>query len=52
MTNPIDVTTALAKGARDGGVRIFANLQVTAIHTTASRVTGVETPDTATIDAD
>ena len=42
--NPTDVTQALAKGARAGGVRIFERTQVTAITTDRGRVSGVETP--------
>ncbi len=43
QTNPIDTTTALAKGARTGGAQIFEDTKVTAIHTRAGRVTGVAT---------
>ncbi len=42
--NPADVTQALAKGARQGGVRIFENVAVTGIRTERGRVTGVNTP--------
>jgi len=42
--NPTDVTQALAKGARTGGVRIFERTPVTAITTERGRVTGVVTP--------
>ena len=41
--NPADVTQALAKGARMGGVRIFEQTRVTAIHVQAGAVTGVGT---------
>ena len=41
--NPADITQALAKGARNGGVRIFEKTRVTAIDTKAGRVTGVQT---------
>jgi glycine cleavage system T protein len=41
--NPIDVTQALAKGAKMGGARIFEDTKVTAVHTKAGRVTGVAT---------
>ncbi len=41
--NPIDVTHALAKGARAGGATIFEDTKVTAIHTKDNRVTGVVT---------
>ncbi|MGH6660251.1 MAG: GcvT family protein [Rhodospirillales bacterium] len=43
QANPIDVTTALAKGARAGGVRIFEDTKVTAILHSDGRVTGVST---------
>src|SRR5580692_1987553 len=42
--NPTDVTQALAKGARQGGTRIFENTPVTAILRDRGRVTGVRTP--------
>ena len=41
--NAVDITQALAKGARAGGARIFQNVPVTAIRTAAGRVTGVGT---------
>ena len=41
--NPIDVTMALAKGARNGGVRIFEETKVTGIKKKNNRVTGVVT---------
>jgi len=41
--NPTDVTQALAKGARLGGVRIFENTQVTDILTLKGRAVGVRT---------
>jgi heterotetrameric sarcosine oxidase gamma subunit len=41
--NPTDVTQALAKGARNRGVRIFENVTVTGIRTAHGRVTGVST---------
>ena len=41
--NPIDVTMALAKGARNGGIRIFEETRVTAIKKNNNRVTGVVT---------
>ena len=41
--NPTDVTQALAKGARHGGVRIFEQTPVTAILSERGRVTGVST---------
>jgi glycine cleavage system aminomethyltransferase T/glycine/D-amino acid oxidase-like deaminating enzyme len=44
QTNPVDVTQALAKGARARGARIFENTQVTSIHHEGGHVTGVSTP--------
>jgi 4-methylaminobutanoate oxidase (formaldehyde-forming) len=41
--NPTDVTQALAKGARAGGVRIIENLKVTGILSAEGAVTGVIT---------
>ena len=41
--NAVDITRALAIGARAGGARIFENTQVTAIHCSGRRVTGVST---------
>ena len=41
--NPTDVTQALAKGARAGGVRIVENVAVTGVLTANGAVTGVET---------
>jgi len=41
--NPVDVTMALAKGARNGGVRIFEGTKVTAIKKRNNRVAGVVT---------
>ena len=49
--NAVDVTQALAKGARAGGVRIFENTKVTRIRHDGERVTGVETVE-GKIDAD
>ena len=43
QTNPVDTTQALARGARQLGVRVFENCRVTNIRTHAGRVTGVET---------
>ncbi len=40
-TNPIDTTQALARGARNQGVRIIEHCRVSAINTSAGRVTGV-----------
>ncbi len=45
QTNPVDTTQALARGARNAGVRIFEDLKVTAIRTAQGRVTGVATPE-------
>jgi glycine cleavage system T protein len=45
QTNPVDTTQALARGARNGGVRICEDLKVTAIRTAHGRVTGVATPE-------
>jgi glycine/D-amino acid oxidase-like deaminating enzyme len=39
--NPVDVTTALAKGARQLGVRIFEGVSVDEVRTERGRVTGV-----------
>jgi 4-methylaminobutanoate oxidase (formaldehyde-forming) len=41
--NAVDITQALAKGARAGGVRIFQELKVTAIRHDGERVKGVDT---------
>jgi len=49
--NAVDITQALAKGARAGGARIFENTKVTRIRHDGERVTGVET-DAGTIEAD
>ncbi len=49
--NAVDITQALAKGARGGGARIFENTKVTKIRHDGTRVTGVETDD-GQIDAD
>ncbi len=43
--NPADITQALAKGARNNGVRIFEKTRVTAIDTKDGRVTGVQTTE-------
>ncbi|MDH3380397.1 MAG: FAD-dependent oxidoreductase, partial [Gammaproteobacteria bacterium] len=43
--NPIDVTQALAKGARLKGARIYENTKITSIQSSAGRVTGVTTVD-------
>ncbi len=41
--NAVDITNALAKGARAAGAHIFQNVPVTAIRTGAAGVTGVAT---------
>jgi 4-methylaminobutanoate oxidase (formaldehyde-forming) len=43
--NPTDITQALAKGARNGGVRIFEKTRVTSIDTKDGRVAGVQTTE-------
>ncbi|MGO9994927.1 MAG: GcvT family protein [Steroidobacteraceae bacterium] len=42
--NAVDITQALAKGARSGGVRIFQDVKVTEILHDGGRVRGVRTP--------
>ncbi|NVO56626.1 FAD-dependent oxidoreductase [Rhodobacteraceae bacterium B1Z28] len=49
--NPIDLTTALAKGARARGAKIFENIKVEEVLTEGGKVTGVRT-DQGTITAD
>ncbi len=49
--NAVDITQALAKGARSAGVRIVENMPVTAIRTAEGRVTGVATAH-GEVDAD
>jgi heterotetrameric sarcosine oxidase gamma subunit len=49
--NPTDVTQALAKGARLGGVQIFEHTKVIGITTGSGRVTGVKT-DVGDVQAD
>jgi heterotetrameric sarcosine oxidase gamma subunit len=51
QVNPIDVTQALAAGARQRGGKIFENVKVTRILTDNGKATGVETTD-GTIYAD
>ena len=51
QTNPVDVTQALAKGARMGGAQIFEHTKVTAINHERGRITGVST-DAGDIKAD
>ena len=43
QANPSDITQALAKGARQGGVRIIEDCAVTAIHIKNGHVAGVST---------
>ncbi len=43
--NAVDITQALAKGARNNGAQIFQNTLVTAIRNDGGKVTGVTTPD-------
>ncbi|UYN97099.1 MAG: FAD-dependent oxidoreductase [Enhydrobacter sp.] len=43
--NPADITQALAKGARNRGVRIVEKVRVTGIDTRDGRVTGVQTTE-------
>jgi 4-methylaminobutanoate oxidase (formaldehyde-forming) len=49
--NAVDITQALAKGARARGAQIFQDLKVTAIHHDGRRVSGVQT-ERGRIDAD
>ena len=42
QTNPIDVTQAMAKGAKLGGVQIFENINVSGINIKNGRVSGVK----------
>ena len=49
--NAVDITMALAKGARMGGAQIFEHTKVTKIRHDGERITGVDTDDGA-IDAD
>ena len=49
--NAVDITQALAKGARTGGAKIFENTKVTKIRHNGERVTGVDTAE-GSIDAD
>ncbi|MFM8500085.1 MAG: FAD-dependent oxidoreductase [Chakrabartia sp.] len=49
--NAVDITQALAKGARTGGAQIFENTKVTRIRHNGDRVTGIDT-EYGAIDAD
>lgn len=50
--NPVDLTTALAKGARQLGVRVAEGVRVEEVTTAAGRVTGVRTSTGETIEAE
>ncbi len=43
QTSPVDTTVALARGARERGVRIFEGIAVEALRTRDGRITGVDT---------
>lgn len=43
QVNPLDVTQALAKGAKQNGASVFENTLVTRLVTTNGRISGVET---------
>jgi 4-methylaminobutanoate oxidase (formaldehyde-forming) len=43
--NAVDITQALAKGARSNGAKVLQNAKVTAILHDRTKVTGVSTPD-------
>ena len=45
QVNPIDVTQALAAGARSRGGKVFENCKVTRILTDKGKATGVETDE-------
>ena len=51
QANPIDITQALAKGARNGGAQIFENTLVTKVNHSGGKITGVET-ENGSIEAD
>ena len=51
QADPVNITQALAKGARNYGVKIIQGVKVTDIHKTDGRVTGVMT-DQGEIEAD
>jgi 4-methylaminobutanoate oxidase (formaldehyde-forming) len=51
QTNPIDTTQALAKGARQGGAKVFENTKVTRILVEGGRAVGVELADGQVIKA-
>jgi len=43
QANPADITQALARGARQAGVQIIENCNVSAVHVNERRVTGLST---------
>src|ERR1700731_878253 len=43
--NPVDVTASLARGARDGGARVFEHTRVVGVDRADGRVTGVRTEE-------
>ena len=45
QANPSDIARALAKGAKDSGVKIFENVEVTGIQVSNGRVMGVTTDE-------
>ncbi|MBQ76199.1 MAG: FAD-dependent oxidoreductase [Gammaproteobacteria bacterium] len=47
--NPIDVTQALTRGARNGGARVFEDVKVTRIIHDGARATGVQTEEGAIV---
>ncbi len=49
QANPVDVCMAYAKGARDGGVRIFEDVSIEMAHARNGAVYSVETTDGQTI---
>ncbi len=51
QANPIDITQALAKGARMGGAQIFENTLVKKVLHSGGKITGVET-ENGTVEAD
>ncbi len=50
--NPVDLTTALAKGARQLGVRVAEGVRVEEVTTVAGRVSGVRTSTGETVEAE
>ena len=43
QTNPVDVTNALAKGAKNRGAKVFENIRVSGIQVKSGRIKGVKT---------